>query len=116
MYILAMFLQLIHWKSQGKCLNLFSFTINLEMLNQHIRLVLSNKVKHDLLWPEAKKVITINNTGIWSLRPITKSFEDYCKHYYKTDTCIHSGQLGNKSHLKKRVKTGKKFGEKKIKN
>lgn len=69
------------------------------MLDKHIRLVILDKAKHDLLWPEAEKKNLSTTQVLVSLRPITKSFEDSCKHRYKTDTCIHSAQGGNKSHL-----------------
>jgi len=71
------------------------------MPDKHICLVILYKAKHDLLWPETEKKKKNPSTtqALVSLRPITKSFEDSCKHCYKTDICVHSGQGGNKTHL-----------------
>lgn len=84
------------------------------MLDKHIPLAISDKSKHDILWPEAKNNNNNNPSASQtslSVRPVTKSFEDSCKHHYKTDICIHSGQPGNKNHLnRERVKIGKRFG------
>ena len=72
------------------------------MPDKHICLVILDKAKHDLLWADTEKKKKKNPSttqALVSLRPITKSFEDSCKHCYKTDICLHSGQGGNKNHL-----------------
>jgi len=49
-------------------------TINLEMPDKHICLVILYKAKHDLLWPETEKKKKNPSTtqALVSLRPITK--------------------------------------------
>lgn len=89
------------------------------MLDKHIPLVILNKAKQDLLQPEARKKKErkpSTTQALVSLRPITKSFEDSCKHCYKTDTCIHSGQEGTqKSFQQRKSKLGGGLEKKTIK-
>lgn len=87
------------------------------MPDKHICLVILDKAKHDLLWPEAEKRKRIHQQqALVSLRPITKSFEDSCKHCYKTDICVHSGQGGNKTHLNRENQNWEEDWRKEMKN
>ena len=63
-----------------------------------------------------KKKNPSTTQALVSLRPITKSFEDSCKHCYKTDICVNSGQGGNKTHLNKENQNWEEDWRKEMKN